>query len=81
MGLDMERFNVYEISSAFDYHVYSLVAAKSASQANAFIEDFKKSDPDNSYDSIGYNFVDESDKISDIYSDIAGFIIHRIYYG
>ena len=81
MGLDMERFNVYEISSAFDYHWYSLVAAKSASQANAFIEDFKKSDPDNSYDSIGYNFVDESDKISDIYSDIAGFIIHRIYYG
>ena len=81
MGVDMERFNVYEISSAFDYHGYSLVAAKSASQANAFIEDFKKSDPDNSYDSIGYNFVDESDKISDIYSDIAGFIIHRIYYG
>lgn len=81
MGLDMERFNVYEISSAFDYHGYSLVAAKSASQANAFIEDFKKSDPYNSYDSMGYNFVDESDKISDIYSDIAGFIIHRIYYG
>jgi hypothetical protein len=77
----MERFNVYEISSAFDYHGYSLVAAKSASQANAFIEDFKKSDPDNYYDSMGYNFVDESDKISDIYSDIAGFIIHRIYYG
>ena len=81
MGLDMERFNVYEISCAFDYHGYSLVAAKSASQANAFIEDFKKSDPDNYYDSMGYNFVDESDKISDIYSYIAGFIIHRIYYG
>ena len=28
MGLDMERFNVYEISSVFDYHGYSLVAAK-----------------------------------------------------
>ena len=81
MGLDMERFNVYEISSAFDYHGYSLVAAKSASQANTFIEEFKKSDPDNVYDSFGYNFVDESDKIQDIYSDIAGFIIHRIYYG
>lgn len=76
----MERFNVYEISSAFDYHGYSLVAAKSASQANAFIEEFKKSDPDNSYDSIGYTFVSESDKISDIYSDIAGFITYRIYY-
>lgn len=49
----MERFNVYEISSAFDYHGYSLVAAKSASQANTFIEDFKKSDPDNYYDSMG----------------------------
>lgn len=77
----MERFNVYEISSAFDYHGYSLVAAKSASQANAFIEDFKKSDPDNYYDSMGYTFVSESDKISDIYSDISGFILHRIYYG
>ena len=77
----MERFNVYEISSTSDYHGYSLVAAKSASQANAFIEEFKKSDPDNYYDSMGYNFVDESDKISDIYSDIAGFITYRIYYG
>lgn len=77
----MERFNVYEISSAFDYHGYSLVAAKSASQANAFIEDFKKSDPNNYYDSMGYTFVGESDRISDIYSDIAGFITHRIYYG
>lgn len=77
----MERFNVYEISSAFGYHGYSLVAAKSASQANAFIEDFKKSDPDNVYDSFGYTFVSESDRISDIYSDISGFILHRIYYG
>lgn len=59
----MERFNVYEISSTSDYHGYSLVAAKSASQANTFIEEFKKSDPDNVYDSFGYNFVDESDKI------------------
>lgn len=81
MGLNMERFNVYEISSAFDYHGYSLVAAKSASQANAFIEEFKKSDQDNVYDSMGYTFVSESDKISDIYSDISGFILHRIYYG
>ena len=77
----MERFNVYEISSTSDYHGYSLVAAKSASQANAFIEEFKKSDPDNVYDSMGYTFVSESDKISDIYSDISGFILHRIYYG
>lgn len=76
----MERFNVYEISSAFDYHGYSLVAAKSASQANAFIEDFKQSDPNNTYDSMGYNFVDESDRISNIYSDITGFIVHKIYY-
>ena len=57
------------------------MAAKSASQANTFIEEFKKSDPDNVYDSFGYNFVDESDKIQDIYSDIAGFITYRIYYG
>lgn len=76
----MERFNVYEISSTSDYHGYSLVAAKSASQANAFIEDFKKSDPGNIYDSMGYNFVDENDRISDIYSDISGFITHKIYY-
>ena len=77
----MEHFNVYEISSAFGYHGYSLVAAESASQANAFIEEFKKSDPDNVYDSMGYNFVDESDRISNIYSDITGFIVHEIYYG
>ena len=76
----MERFNVYEISSTSDYHGYSLVAAKSASQANAFIEDFKKSDPGNIYDSISYNFVDENDRISDIYSDISEFITHKIYY-
>ena len=30
---------------------------------------------------MGYSFVDEYDRISDIYSDIAGFITHRIYYG
>ena len=77
----MGHFNVYRISSTSDYRGYSLVAAESASQANAFIEEFKKSDPDNIYDSMGYNFVDESDKISDIYSDIAGFIVHEIYYG
>ena len=35
----------------------------------------------NSYDSMGYNFVDESDRISNIYSDITGFIVHEIYYG
>lgn len=29
---------------------------------------------------MGYTFVSESDRISDIYSDIAGFITHRIYY-
>ena len=71
----MERFNVYEISSTSDYHGYSLVAAETASQANVFIEAFKQSDPNNTY-----NFVDESDRISNIYSDITGFIVHKIYY-
>ena len=77
----MEHFNVYRISSTSDYHGYSLVAAENASQANIFIEAFKQSDPNNAYDSMGYNFVDESDRISNIYSDITGFIVHEIYYG
>ncbi len=77
----MERFNVYEISSTSDYRGHSLVAAENASQANVFIEAFKQSDPNNAYNSMGYNFVDESDRISNIYSDITGFIIHGIYYG
>lgn len=77
----MERFNVYEISSTSDYRRHSLVAAENASQANVFIEAFKQSDPNNAYNSMGYNFVDESDRISNIYSDSTGFIIHGIYYG
>ena len=77
----MEHFNVYRISSTSDYRGYSLVAAENSSQANVFIEAFKQSDPNNAYDSMGYNFVDESDRISNIYSDISGFILNRIYYG
>ena len=76
----MERFNVYRISSTSDYRGYSLVAAENASQANIFTEAFKQSDPNNAYDSMGYNFVDESDRISNIYSSITGFIMHGIYY-
>lgn len=73
-------YKVYRIYSKIDYTGYSLIAAKTAEEANWMIEDFKKSDTKNRLDSYGYDYVDENDAIEDLYSDRVGFILHGIDY-
>ena len=74
------KYNVYLISSKYHYRSESLVAAESAEEANSFIQNFKTKDKDNIDDSWGYEYVDESDSIEHLYSDIKGIIHYGIYY-
>ena len=72
--------NVYKINSKCYYSGISFVAADNADEANAFIDSFKKSDPENIFDSRGYENVTEDNVVDNLYSDIKGIIYKDIYY-
>lgn len=80
--LDIEKYKVYEIDSKCSYIGTSLVAAKSAEEANEFIEIYREIDKDNKCDSWGYSDVSEEDVIENLWSEESGIIKHGIrYYG
>lgn len=80
--LDIEKYKVYEINSKCSYIGTSLVAAKSAEEANEFIESYREIDKDNKCDSWGYSDVSEEDVIENLWSEESGIINHGIsYYG
>ena len=72
--------NVYKINSTYYYFGVSFVAADNVDEANAFIDSFKKSDPENIFDSRGYENVTEDDVVDNLYSDIKGIVYKGICY-
>lgn len=77
----MKVYNIYEIyPSKSCYRGISLVAAETVEQANEFINEFIKSDPDNYEDSWGYSYVDGDDLLEHLFSDEPGIIKYGIYY-
>lgn len=78
----VERYKVYEIDSKCSYIGTSLVAAKTAEEANKYIDGFREIDKDNKCDSWGYADVSEDDVIENLWSEESGIIKHGIrYYG
>lgn len=75
-----ESYKVYKIESNFSYIGTSLVAAKTAKEANHYIENFKEIDKDNRSDSCGYSYVDEDDALENIYSSESGILDYGIRY-
>lgn len=73
-------YKVYKINSACYYHGMGLVAAESAIEANKLIDNFIASDPNNIYDSWGYEHVDEWDCIEPLQSEEKGIVFREIYY-
>lgn len=74
-------YKVYKIDSVVCYFGFSLVSANNAIEANKFIEEFKKEDIGNRYNSFGYSFVDESDILEGIFSNEKGIVHYGICYG
>lgn len=77
----IEQYKVYKIWSAESCYVgYSLVAAKSAEEANKIIQDFRDSDDHNACDSYAYSDVSEDDVIEELISTCSGIILQGFYY-
>lgn len=74
------RNKIYVSSAESCYTGYSLVAAKTAEEANEYIRQFKESDKGNLRDSKGYSFVTEDDVKNSIYSEESGIVLHGIHY-
>lgn len=74
------KYKVYEINSENYYSGNSLIAAMNAEEANEMIRDFKNNDVGNKMNSAGYNFVEESNCIEHLFSDISGFITKDIFF-
>ena len=76
-----EQYKVYQVYPCDCAYVsYSLVAAKSAEDANRIIQDFKDSDKGNDRDSYAYGDVSESNLIEDLISTREGIILEGFYY-
>lgn len=74
-------FKVYEVFPRLScYSGVSFVAANSVDEANAYIQNFKKEDIGNVFDSNGYDFVKEHNCIGGIYSEEPGIVYQGIYY-
>lgn len=73
-------YKVYEINPKCYYHGKGLVAAESAIEANKLIDNFIAGDPDNAYDSWGYEHVEEWDCIESLQSNEKGIVLFGIYY-
>lgn len=76
----MHQYKVYLIDSLSHYIGSALVAADSAEEANELIGEFKDRDTKNCFDSYGYSYVDESDRIESVFSIRKGIIHFGIYY-
>lgn len=78
---NVEQYKVYQVYPCDCAYVgYSLVAAKSAEDANRIIQDFKDSDKSNDRDSYAYGNVSESNLIEDLISTREGIILEGFYY-
>ena len=75
-----QSYKVYKIEANSSYTGYSLVAAKSADEANHYIDNFREIDKDNQGDSWGYSNVNEDDVLENIFSNETGILDYGIRY-
>ena len=75
-----KRNNIYISRCEACYTGYSIVAAKTADEANEYIKQFKERDKGNLGDSKGYSFVDEDDIVREVYTERSGIVLHGIHY-
>ena len=73
-------YKVYEVTPRSCYYGYALVAAKSAAEANEHIATMKELDPNNKWDSFGWDYVTEDDVIENIFADCEGIMRNNIRY-
>lgn len=73
-------YKVYEVTPSCYYSGYALVAAHSAAEANEHISVLKELDPNNKYDSWGWNYVTEDDVVENIFANCEGIMRSNIYY-
>lgn len=77
----IEQYKVYRVCpSDCAYAGYSLVAAKSAEEANKIIQDVRDSDAYNTCDSYAYSDVSEDDVIEELISTRSGIILQGFHY-
>lgn len=79
-GMYMTKYNIHKITPKAHYDGDALIVATSCEQANSYIKDFQENDKDNKNDSLGYNFVQESDVVKGIWGEKPGFVNKSIYY-
>lgn len=73
-------YPVYLCNSRANYAGYALVAATSVEEANKYIQEFKKSDPCNNFDSFGYEDIDASDCMENLLAKKCGILYYGIRY-
>lgn len=73
-------YKVYHVSPASYYEGFALIAANSAAEVNEHIAEYKATDINNRWDSLGLTYVDEGDVIENITASIEGFIYNNIFY-
>lgn len=73
-------YKVYHVSSRMYYRRDALVAAENVDEANQIIKGFKDGDITNWYDSGGWDFVDESDIVEDLFASRKGIVFNEIAY-
>ena len=75
------QFPVYKIEPNQNcYCGTALIVAESVDQANNFIDDFIRSDRYNKYDSWGYGYVIEDNRIDCLFSTVTGILDYGIWY-
>lgn len=75
-----QLYKVYKIEANSSYIGISLVAARTADEANKYINDFRENDKENRCDSWGYSSVDEDDVLENIFSSENGILDYGIRY-
>lgn len=76
-----DKYNVYLINPSLGcYSGVSVVAGETSDEANEFIMNFKEDDKTNDFDSFGYDFVTEEDRMEFVYAEEKGILLWGIYY-
>ena len=77
----MAKFQVYKCTPKKKcYSGVALIAAESAREVNAFIDNFIANDSKNLGDSWGYSYVNEDDRIDCVFANRKGILDYGIYY-
>lgn len=74
-----ETYNVYLVDPKIGYSGCALVAAVNAKQANNIIRKFIQTDSNNMRSSSGYCFVNEAEKVSNVFAAKNGILHYGIY--